>query len=120
MKFKHLEVQDLLTPQADLYFNALEHERLEEVKHLNEALSVVRQLGEDKIKEISKILNEVDELANDEIKILTNLLEKEDKKPIPYSSFQALISSPRHRLNTMDNYLQKEVDKLSEKNGYAF
>lgn len=120
MKFKHLEVQDLLDPQTDLYFNALEHERLEEVKYLNEALSVVRTLGEDKVKEISKILHEVNALAQDEVEILNRLLDKEDRIPIPYSAIQTLTSSPRERLNGMNNYLKEEIDKLCYKSGSAF
>lgn len=120
MKFNHLEVQDLLDPQADLYFNALEHERLEEIKHLNEALTVVRTLGENKVKEISNLVNEVYALAQDEIEILNRLLDKGDGKLVPYSSLQTLASSPTNRLNYMNRHLQKEVDKLSEKNGTAF
>lgn len=120
MKFNHLDVQDLLNPEADLYFNALEHERLEEVKHLSEALTVVRTLGEDKIKEISKLIDEVHALAHDEVEILNRLSNKGDKKLVPYSAIQTLAGSPRERLNSIDYYLRQEVDKLSEKNGIAF
>lgn len=119
MKFKHEEVQDLLNPETDLYFNALAHEQEEELKHTREALVVVRQLGDKKLKEISKILNDVHNLAQDEIKLLNRLFELEDQ-PIVYSTIQASVNSPLRQMNTTYNYLQKEVDKLSEKNGTAF
>ena len=119
MKFKHSEVQDLLEPQADLYFNALAHEQEEELKHIREALVVVRQLSEDKVKAITGLLGEVHQLGQDEVKLLDMMSEMSDETII-YSTIQTLLNSPLRRMNTTYNCLQKEVDKLSEKNGIAF
>ena len=119
MKFKHSEVQDLLEPQADLYFNALAHEQEEELKHIREALVVVRQLGEDKVKAITGLLGEVHQLGQDEVKLLGKVVEL-GEAPIVYSTIEALLNSPLRQMNSLYNYLDREIKALSEKNGNSF
>lgn len=75
MKFLNKNIQDLLPPETDLYFNAIEHEKKQELKHIKQAKETIENYSNEEFAEITLKLGELYDLACDEITLLSRKKE---------------------------------------------